>query len=89
MDLFADRRTALPLCIPKNAPITIEDLQKATGLSPNSKAPGDDGLPTELYKQYGESILPHLLRVLNLARASQSLSESMTIAKYCTYIEAG
>lgn len=61
-------------------PITIEELQVATSLFPNSKAPGDDGLPIEVYKQYGESILPHLLKVFNAAKQNGDLPQSMTRA---------
>lgn len=32
------------------------------------KAPGDDGPPIEVYKQYGTVILPPLLKVFNAAR---------------------
>lgn len=63
-----------------DAPLTVEELQLATSLFPNSKAPGDDGLPIEVYKQYGELILPRLLKVFDAAKQSGSLPQSMTRA---------
>lgn len=49
-------------------PITIEELFLAVNAFPNFKAPGDNGLSIEVYKQYGDVILPQLLKVLNTAR---------------------
>lgn len=46
-------------------PITIEELCNAVSASANYKALGPDGLATEIYKQYGEILLPELLSVLN------------------------
>lgn len=43
----------------------------------NNKSPGTDGLPTELYKRYGESLLPTLLTTLNVAVCSGALLSSM------------
>ena len=49
------------------SPITLMELQQAVkGLS-NQKSPGPDGLPAEFYKQYGEVLLPELLKTLNWA----------------------
>lgn len=62
------------------APLTLKELQVATSPFPNSKDPGDDGLLTEVYKQYAESILPKLLKVHKNARESGVLPQSMTRA---------
>lgn len=47
---------------------------------PNSKAPGYDGLAVEAFKQYREVILPHLLKVFNAPRESQTRPACMTKA---------
>lgn len=35
-------------------PLTIEELQEAVSSFSNCKAPGQDGIPIEIYKQYSE-----------------------------------
>lgn len=72
-----------------DAPIKLEELQEALSLFPNSKAPGDDGLPMEIFKQYGGVVLPQLLKVLNSARGSQCLPESMTRASIILKLKLG
>lgn len=47
-----------------DSPIKLEELQEALSLFPNSEAPGDDGIPMEVFKQYGGIMLPRLLKVL-------------------------
>lgn len=64
----------------------MEELPQAVA---NCKAPGDDGLPIEVYKQYGERVLPYLLRVLNAARQCGTLSYSMTKAKIILLLKPG
>lgn len=46
------------------APITLGELQQAVARMVNQKSPGPDRLPTEIYKYYGEILLPELLGVL-------------------------
>ena len=46
------------------APITLEEIKQAVAGMPNQKTPGPDGLPIEVYKRYGEVLLPELLRTL-------------------------
>lgn len=46
-------------------PLTVEELQVAVRTFPNCKAPGEDGIPMEVYKHYSEELLPHLLKVFN------------------------
>ena len=59
------------------SPITLLELQQAVkGLS-NQKSPGPDGLPAEIYKQYGEVLLPELLKTLNWAIEGGRLPPSM------------
>lgn len=72
-----------------DGPIRIEELQEALSLFRNFKAPRDDGLPLELFKQYGSNILPHLLRVLNAARETQCLPTSMTRANIVLILKLG
>lgn len=48
-----------------NAPLTIEEIQEAVNSFPNCKAPGEDGLPMEVYKHYAEVLLPRLMKVFN------------------------
>lgn len=72
-----------------DSPITIEELFFAVNSFPNSEALGDDGLPTEVYKQYGKMILPQLLKVFNAARERQSLPVSMTKANIVLLLKPG
>lgn len=43
-----------------NAPITLEKLQTTMVTFPNSKAPGNYGLPIEVCKKFGDIFLPEL-----------------------------
>lgn len=61
-------------------PIAIEELQEAALDSANHKAPGPDGLPNKIYREYGEIMLPELLQVLNEAMEKDKLPVSMTEA---------
>lgn len=60
-------------------PLSLEKLQLATSLFPNSKAPGDDEIPIDVYKQYADCILPKL-KVFIETRKSHCLPLSMTRA---------
>lgn len=48
-----------------DAPLTLKELQLAACSFPACKAPGEDGLPLEVYTQFGEQLLPKLLEVFN------------------------
>lgn len=67
----------------------LEESQKVTAAFPNCKARGDDGLPMEVYKQYGECIVPFLLWVLNAARELASLPHSRTKANIILLLKPG
>lgn len=56
-----------------DAPLTVEELQVALAEIPNCKAPGSDGLPMEIYKQYADILLPKLLAVFEAARENWTL----------------
>lgn len=43
----------------------------------NNKAPGMDGLPVEIYKIYGQILLPELLVVLNEVYITRELPKTM------------
>lgn len=61
-------------------PITLEEIKMAVAEMANNKSPGPDGLPTEIYKSYGEILLPELLKVFNWAKERGKLPPSMTEA---------
>lgn len=65
--LTGEQRRAL------DAQLILEELQTAVPEFPNCKAPGEDGLPMETYKQYAGVLLPKLLAVFNAARERQVL----------------
>lgn len=60
-----------------NAPFTIQELENAVASFLNSKAPGVNGLPIEIYKKYSEGLLPALLNMLNEAFSMGRLPDSM------------
>src|SRR5438128_2509489 len=45
--------------------ITQEELATAISHSPNGKAPGPDGIPSEFYKHYMDIIIPPMLKLFN------------------------
>lgn len=61
-----------------DSPITFEEVQQAVLDMPNQKAPGPDGLPVEIYKYFGEALIPELLKTLNWAITDSTLPASMT-----------
>lgn len=63
-----------------NAPLTLKELTIAVLESPNGKAPGTDGLPSEIYKAYEDIILAELLKVFNLVFDSSKIQVSMNYA---------
>lgn len=60
-----------------DAPLTLEELRKATADMAGQKAPGPDGLTIEIYKKYGDILLPKLLQVFNGAMEEEKLPTSM------------
>src|SRR5438128_2236421 len=45
--------------------ITIEEVSKAISQSPNNKAPGPDGIPSEFYTHYQDILVPKLTVMFN------------------------
>lgn len=62
------------------APFRLDELKEAAVSFPTCKAPGDDGIPMEVYTQYGEVILPKLLEVFNSSLKSGQLPTTMSRA---------
>lgn len=54
-------------------PIALEELQLVINEMASQKTPGPDGLPVEIYRQYGKVLLPELLRVLNVSMIEGAL----------------
>lgn len=71
------------------APLVIGELQEAVGAFPNCKAPREDVLPMEFYKQYPELLLPRLLRVFNESLELGALPPSMSKAHIILHLKAG
>lgn len=44
-------------------PLCLEELQEAVSSMPEHKAPGSDGLSAEIFKRYGDILLPQLLDI--------------------------
>lgn len=72
-----------------DAPIALEEFQLAAGSFPTCKAPGEDGLPMEGYTQFGEQILPELLKVFNACLDEGKLPDSMTRANVILLLKSG
>ena len=60
-----------------NLPITLVELKEALEGAAQHKSPGPDGLPVEVYSQYGEVILQPLLEALFEAEEKGTLPDSM------------
>lgn len=56
-----------------DSPITLEELQTAFSIIPNSKALGADGLSGEIYKSFGKDILIELL-AFEISKLPQSMN---------------
>lgn len=54
----------------------------------SQKTPGPDGLPVEIYRQYGRVLLPELLRVLNVSMI-EALPPSMMDSTIITMYKEG
>lgn len=63
-----------------DSPLTFEEMQKAVANIPNTKALGAYELPSEIYKTYGETLLPELLAMFDEAFKVGSLPHSMNEA---------
>lgn len=68
---------------------TIKEIQGAVSSFPNCKAPGEDGIPMEIYKQYSEILLPHLLRVFNMSLERGAMPPSMSKANIILLLKSG
>lgn len=71
------------------APLTLEELQHAACSFPKCKAPGEDGIPMEVFTQYGEWIMPQLLEVFNDSLKKGNLPTSMTRANIILLLKPG
>lgn len=60
--------------------ITLEEVQQAIGKMSSGKAPGDDGLPTDFYKEFVDLLAPRLVIVFRDAIKRGSRPESMQSA---------
>lgn len=67
----------------------LDELKESAASFPTCKAPGDDGLPMEVYTQYGEAILPKLLEVFNSSFKSGRLPTTMTRANIILLLKPG
>lgn len=72
-----------------DATITLEKLQEAVGSFPNYKAPGEYGNPIEIYKQYPELLLPHLLKVFSVSQEQGVMPPSMSKANIILLLKPG
>lgn len=69
------------------APLNIEEIQEAVGSFPNCKVPGEDGIPTEIYKQYSEVLLP--LKVCNRSLECRVLPPSISKTNIVILLKPG
>ena len=72
-----------------NAPFSLEEFQNELATFPNSKAPGNDGLPIELYKKFSGVLLPELLHTLEDAFELGALPRSMYEAVVVVILKPG
>src|SRR5438128_6758116 len=75
-------------------PITLEEVMNAISHSPNGKAPGPDGIPSEFYKHFADTLAIPLTRMFNeillvgkCAPISWSQSKCVLIPKKKTGLE--
>lgn len=69
--------------------LTLEELQRVIADMANQKAPGPVGLPIEIFKRYGDVLLPKLLEVFNRAIVEGRLPISMTEATIIVLLKEG
>lgn len=72
-----------------SALLTEEELLEAIAHAQNSRAPGTDGLPAEVYKWYASQFIPILLKVYNQAFITGSLPASMNEAIIVVLLKPG
>ena len=60
------------------APMTMEELSKALSEMANGKAPGPDGVLTEFFKEYWDTIKADYLEMINLAAENQQFPPGVT-----------
>lgn len=72
-----------------DSPVTLEELQIAVASLSNNKAPGLDGLPNELFKKFGEILLPQLLEVFYSSAAEGNLPATMQEAVIIVLLKPG
>ena len=89
MSQIALPRLSAGACKHLDAPITLEELQVAACSFPTCKAPGEDGLPMEVFTQYGELLLPELLKVFNASLEEGVLPVSMNRANVILLLKPG
>lgn len=63
-----------------NPPLTLEEHSKVVTASHNNKAPSPDGLPSKIYKSYGDVLFPEVLKIFNSVVKSQYLPDSKNMA---------
>lgn len=56
-------------------PLTLDDLKQAVKTMKNNKAPGEDGIPMEYYKEFGDEVLPMLLEAALEGYSETKMSE--------------
>lgn len=66
--------------IDMEAPVTLEEIKRAVAGMPSQKSTGPDRLPVEIYKRYGEALLPELLKTLGWALTNGRLHTSVSEA---------
>lgn len=79
------RRASMEL----EAPFMLDELKEAAASFLTCKVPGDDGIPMEVYTQYGEVILPKLLKVFNYSFKSGQLPITMKRANIILLLKPG
>ena len=53
----------MPVVSEMDVPPTLEEVRTSIGSLKNDKAPGPDGLPSEIFKHGGEELETHLLKI--------------------------
>lgn len=70
-------------------PLTLGELRDTVAHLSNNKSPGSDGLPGEIYKAYGDVLLPDPLMVFNHAYKVGLLPPSMNEAVIISILKPG
>lgn len=89
LDKYPIPRLSVPDMTSLNASLTEEELLEALAHTQNGKAPGADGLPSEVYKRYTAQLIPTLLRVYNEAFITGNLPPSMNEAIIIVLLKPG